>query len=145
VRVVWRADGDDSDCSLKLNWEDGQEFDQGATAIARAGQGEQVWSATGWGALTKRYPPLLSDTAFTKILQGKQAELFDVFNPLLGLGLLEQADSRIQARQKELESGEKTAVAARTAVQSACTTSGVLRLVALANAIAWVPFPTSPR
>jgi ABC-type Mn2+/Zn2+ transport system ATPase subunit len=135
VRVVWRADGDDSDSSLKLNWEDGQEFNQGATTIARPGQGEQIWSATGWGALIERYPPLLSYTAFTKILQGKQAELFDVFNPLLGLGPLEQADSRIQARQKELESGEKTAVAARNAVQSACKTSGVPRLVALGDAI----------
>jgi energy-coupling factor transporter ATP-binding protein EcfA2 len=136
VRVVWREDGDKTDSSLKLEWAEGEDFKDAATMILRSGQASQPWAGTNWGDLIERYPPLLSYTAFAKILQGTQLELFDVFNPLLGLGPLESADTRIQQRHKELESAEKLVANAWLVMQRACEASGISSLIELVVAAA---------
>jgi hypothetical protein len=76
VRVAWREDGDTTDSSLKLEWAEGEDFKDAATMIVRSGQASEPWTGTNWGDLIERYPPLLSYTAFAKILQGTQLELF---------------------------------------------------------------------
>ena len=80
------------------------------------------WAGGKWGSLLTLYPPLLPYKELGAVVDGKPSDLFDQFDPLLGLGALDGATSAATKRAKE--------AADRVAEEARCKTAAVEALEA---------------
>jgi energy-coupling factor transporter ATP-binding protein EcfA2 len=135
LRLVWQAERETAESSLKVSWNIDEELNGGRAEIRRPDESSRPWSATEWQAAVSSTPPLLSYAALSAVLGGKQSELFDVFNPILGLASIESLGEKLRLAIKHFDTLIKAESEARAAAVVTCLGSEVGELAELAAQI----------
>jgi AAA domain len=135
LRLAWQAEREADESSLKVSWNIDEDLNGGRAEIRRPDESSRPWSPTEWQAAVSSTPPLLSYAALSAVLGGKQSELFDVFNPILGLVSIESLGEKLRLAIKHFDTLIKAESEARAAAVVACLGSEVGELAELAAQI----------
>ena len=133
--LTWRGENEFGDCMTTNRWADGDQFLGGSAEIRRPDGSRNVWDPNSWKSAIDQYPPLLSYTALGVAIRAKPSQLFDVFDPLLGLGEIEQLDKRLGLQVSHFDDLLQALKKARVLAAEACSVAGVVELEAQAAGI----------
>jgi energy-coupling factor transporter ATP-binding protein EcfA2 len=95
ITVRLRLGGDHPPVTIRRHWD--------ASAKNPEDASRQPAVAPDWLGKVGLYRPFLSARDLERVITAKPAELYDALAPILGLGPLAAADTRLQARRKERE------------------------------------------
>lgn len=140
VSARFQRRNDDGPSTLSVSWASDEGFSDGERIVAGPAQPTEgpapAWLEEDWADQLELYPPLLPYTELAALVDGKPSELFDQFDRLLGLGVLENADATIG---KEVKAAKALLTAAREAkkrAEAVCSESDLEPVQELSTRIA---------
>lgn len=133
VRVELR-ETNGSVAKVERHWEENIELDQSQLSV-KDNNGSATDRFNGLAEAVRQYPPLLADRALPKLTDGKLSELFDAFDPLLGLEDLDETQRNINSQVKEIRSATKLATGLKKEVLSLCESSTLPEILDLRSKV----------
>ena len=131
VKVVLQGTVDTTDTTLTHRWAETDDVGAGATTVLRKGATPEPWSPSTIADAMGSFPPLLPYARLGAAIRGKQSELFDAFNPLLGLGQMERIERVLASKLGTAEALVKTADAAAKTARQLVAQTGLAEVSAL--------------
>ncbi len=131
VKVVLQGTIDKTETTLTHRWAESDDIGAGATTMLRKGATPEPWSSSTIAEAMGSFPPLLPYARLGAAIRGKPSELFDAFNPLLGLADMERMERALAGRLSAAEALGKTADAAAKTARQAAAQSGLAEVSAL--------------
>jgi len=106
IEVKLSIEGDPGPSRLTRSWP-GEEFAASEGEFTRPGHGRVPADKADWKPALSDYRPFLSYADLDRMISGKPSQMYDAIATILGLGPLNEADSRLQAEKKQLDDAEK--------------------------------------
>ena len=131
VKVVLQGAADTTDITLTHRWAETDSINAGVTTMLQKGAAPEPWSPSTIADAMGSFPPLLPYARLGAAIRGKQFELFDAFNPLLGLGETERIERALAGKLSVAEALLKTADAAAKTARQLAAQSGLAEVAAL--------------
>ena len=131
VRVVLQGALDTTDITLTHRWADTDSIDAGLTTMLQKGGAPEPWSPSTIADAMSSFPPLLPYARLGAAIRGQQFELFDAFNPLLGLGEMERIERSLAKKFGAAEALLKSADTASKTSRQLVAQSGLAEMSAM--------------
>ena len=131
VELTLLTERSDKPITLAVAWAPGDDLPEGAATLRRPGSVAQPWDPHRWRSELDAHPPVLPYSALRQVIGGKQSELFDAFDKLLGLGSAEAVDRQLMDGVKAADVRLDREKIARKAVRSAIEASAIDELMAI--------------
>ncbi len=131
LKVVLQGTIDKTETTLTHRWAESDGIGAGATTMLRKGATPEPWSPSTIAEAMGSFPPLLPYARLGAAIRGKPSELFDAFNPLLGLADMERMERALAGRLSAAEALGKTADAAAKTARQVAAESGLAEVGAL--------------
>ncbi len=135
VRVVLQGTVDKTETTLTHRWAETDDIGAGTTMVVRKGVTPEYWSPSTIADAMDSFPPLLPYERLGAAIRGKQFELFDAFNPLLGLGEMERIERVLAGKLSAADALAKTADAAAKSAHQVAAQSGLAEVLQLLDEI----------
>jgi len=135
IRLGMRRADDHVETTTSIDWRDGDDFKGGHRSVTQPGESDApAWATCDWRVPLDLYPPVLPYTELGAVVGGRLSELFDQFDRLLGLGVLDDASAaagKLAKQADELGATEsRLKKSATDAAQTATGLPGIDELVA---------------